>query len=159
MKHISEEDYHAISISDCFICRIVAGDPLVADPQIVYEDEKTIAFLNQFPTQEGYALVCPKRHVERYEEDLTEEEWLHLQRVVQKVSGAIAKATNSMRMYTASLGSPQKNSHLHIHVCPCPKGTPLEKQQGAAMNWGGGEYLDISTERMRKIAKEIREYM
>jgi len=80
---LNQEEYDRIARSDCFVCRIVAGKPLIANVQIVYEDDQVIAFLNQFPTQEGYTIVCPKRHVERFESDLSVEEWLHLQTVVQ----------------------------------------------------------------------------
>ena len=46
----------------CFVCAIVAGDPAFPGHPIVYEDEKTIAFLTTNPTQYGYSLVCPKEH-------------------------------------------------------------------------------------------------
>jgi histidine triad (HIT) family protein len=151
------EEYDRIARSDCFICRIVAGNPLIANPQIVYEDEQVIAFLNQFPTQEGYTIVCPKRHVERFESDLSAEEWLHLQSVVQKVARAISEATGAIRMYIASLGSPERNAHLHIHVCPCPLGTPFDQQQGEAMRMKDGRYLQLRDERMAEIARQIRE--
>ncbi|MBK9748128.1 MAG: HIT family protein [Chloroflexi bacterium] len=86
MRQMTPEEYDEIARSDCFVCRLVAGNPLVADPRIVYEDEHVIAFLNQFPTQEGYTLVCPKRHAERWESDLDDMEWMHLQSVVRAVA-------------------------------------------------------------------------
>src|SRR4051812_17749255 len=125
---ITPEEYDKFSRSDCFVCRLVEGKPLIGTPQIVYEDEQVIVFLNQFPRQEGYALVCPKRHVERFETDLSEDEWLHLQKVVQQVARAVSETTDAIRMYIASLGSPERNPHLHIHVCPCPPNTPFEEQ-------------------------------
>jgi len=154
---VTPEEYDWLCRSDCFVCRIVAGRPLVPNPHVVYEDDRVIAFLNQFPTQEGYTLVCPKRHVERYEAELSPEEWLHLQGVVQRVSRAVAEATGAMRMYIASLGSPERNAHLHIHVCPCPAGTPFTEQQFAAMEIEGGTYLNLPDERMRDIAARIQE--
>lgn len=122
---MTPEEYDRLCRSDCFVCRIVAGRPLVPNPHVVYEDDHVIAFLNQFPTQEGYTLVCPKHHVERYETELSLEEWRRLQGVVQRVSRAVAEATGAIRMYIASLGSPERNAHLHIHVCPCPPGAPF----------------------------------
>src|SRR5215207_10886876 len=100
-------EYDRIARSDCFVCQIVAGNPLIPNVQIVYEDEQVIAFLNQFPTQEGYTIVCPKRHTERFESDLSAEEWQHLQTVVQRVARAIADETDPIRIYIASLGSPE----------------------------------------------------
>lgn len=154
---MTPEEYDRLCRSDCFVCRIVAGRPLVPNPHVVYEDDHVIAFLNQFPTQEGYTLVCPKHHVERYETELSLEEWRRLQGVVQRVSRAVAEATGAIRMYIASLGSPERNAHLHIHVCPCPPGAPFAEQQFAAMEAKDGKYLNLSDERMRDIAARIQE--
>ncbi len=153
---VTREEYDRITRSDCFVCRIVEGKPLVANPHIVYEDEQVIAFLNQFPPQEGYTIVCPKRHVERLESDLSLEEWLHLQAIVQRVALAVSETTNAIRMYIASLGSPERNAHLHIHVCPCPPNTPFEAQQFEAMQIKNGEYLELSEERLEELASQIR---
>lgn len=153
---ISADEYDRIARSGCFVCRIVEGNPLVANPQIVYEDEQVIAFLNQFPPQEGYTIVCPKRHIERFESDMTAEEWLHLQSVVQRVAKAVSDTTSAIRMYVASLGSPERNAHLHVHVCPCPAGTPFEMQQFEAMQLKNGKYLVLSQERLAEVATQIR---
>ncbi len=156
MVRVTPEQYDAVSRSACFVCRIVEGRPLVPNPRIVFEDDRVIAFLNQFPSQEGYTLACPKRHVERFETDLSDEEWRHLQDVVRRVARAVSDATGAIRMYLASLGSPERNPHLHIHVCPCPPGTPFEQQQFAAMMWRDGHYLLLSDERLDELAAAIR---
>jgi histidine triad (HIT) family protein/ATP adenylyltransferase len=153
---LTAEEYDRIARSDCFVCRIVAGRPLIPNVHIVYEDEQVIAFLNQFPPQEGYAIVCPRRHVERLESDLTAEEWVHLQKTVQRVARAVSETTRAMRMYIASLGSPERNAHLHIHVCPCPLGTPFKDQQFEAMQIKDGRYLQLSDERWEELARQIR---
>jgi diadenosine tetraphosphate (Ap4A) HIT family hydrolase len=151
--------YDRLARSGCFVCAIVQGRPLLPDPQVVYEDGEVIAFLNHFPTQEGYTLVCPRRHLERFERDLTADEWAHLQRVVQRVARAVADATGAMRMYVASLGSPERNPHLHVHVCPCPAGTPFELQQFAAMMHESGIHRIAPSDRQRLVARRIREFM
>lgn len=155
---LTEEEYDTIARSDCFVCRIVQGKPLIPDVKVVYEDEAIIAFLNQRTPQEGYTLVCPKTHVERFE-DMAPGDWLKLQAIVQKVAKAVAVSTNAMRMYIASLGSPERNAHLHIHVCPCPPGTPFDKQQFAIMNPSDARYLEIRAERMSELANSIRSNM
>ncbi len=138
------------------MCRIIAGKPLVPNPQIVYEDEQVIAFLNQFPTQAGYTIVCPKRHIERFESEMSPEEWQHLQSVVQRIAQAVSKSTGAIRMYIASLGSPERNAHLHIHVCPCPPDTPFHQQQFEAMQIKNSQFLQLSENRMQEIASQIR---
>jgi len=151
--------YDRLARSGCFVCAIVQGRPLLPDPQVVYEDGEVIAFLNHFPTQEGYTLVSPRRHLQRFERDLTSHEWTHLQRVVQVVARAVADATGAMRMYVASLGSPERNAHLHVHVCPCPAGTPFELQQFAAMMHESGVHRLAPPERQRLVARRIREHL
>lgn len=153
---MNHEEYDRIARSACFVCRIVEGKPLIPNPHIVYEDEQVIAFLNQFPTQEGYTIVCPKRHGERLESDLNAAEWIHLQKIVQRVARAVSETTQAMRMYIASLGSPERNAHLHIHVCPCPPATPFDEQQFAAMQIKDGQFLQLDEDRMIELAFQIR---
>jgi histidine triad (HIT) family protein len=149
--------YDRLARSACFVCAIVQGRPLIPDPQIVYDDDDVIAFLDQLPTQEGYTLVCPRRHVERLERDLSPEQWAHLQAVVQRVARAVAEATGAIRMYVASLGSPERNAHVHVHVCPCPAGTPFELQQFAAMMHESAVQRIRSPSELRHVARRIRE--
>jgi len=153
---MNHEEYDRIARSDCFVCRIVAGNPLIPNPQIVYEDEQIIAFLNQFPTQEGYTIVCPKRHIEQFESEMNEAEWLYLQKAVQRIAHAVSESTQAIRMYIASLGSPERNAHLHIHVCPCPPNTPFHQQQFAAMQIKDGHYLQLGEDRMQELVLQIR---
>jgi diadenosine tetraphosphate (Ap4A) HIT family hydrolase len=153
---VTAAQYDAAARSDCFVCRIVAGQPLFPGVRVVYEDADTIAFLNQFPSQEGYTIVCPKRHVARFEADVPLDEWLHLQTVVQRVARAVSEATGAIRMYFASLGSPERNPHLHVHVCPCPPGTPFDQQQFAAMMSEDGHYLVLTDARQDELAAVIR---
>jgi diadenosine tetraphosphate (Ap4A) HIT family hydrolase len=119
----------------------------------VYDDAQVIGSLNQFPSQEGYTIVCPKRHAERFETDLSDQEWSHLQSVARQIAQAVAEATDAIRMYMASLGSPERNPHVHIHVCPCPRGTPFEQQQFVAMLG----HRELSDERLDELAESIRQ--
>ena len=155
---LSSEEYDKVARSDCFVCRIIEGNPLIPYPQIIFEDDKVIAFLSQRPTQEGYTIVSPKKHLERFE-DMNQEDWLYLQQIVQKLAKAVSSSTNAARMYLASWGSPERNPHIHIHICPCPQNTPFEKQQLKAMDPEEGKVLDISNSRMKEIATDIKNYL
>lgn len=57
----------------------------------------------------------------------------------------------------AALGSPERIPHVHIHVCPCPPGTPFHEQQFAAMQLKNDHYLDLSEEQLAAIARQLRE--
>lgn len=116
----------------CFICALVGGDPAY-DHHRVYEDEHTIAFLNRYPTLRGYCLVAPKRHIESWVHDLSEADFIGLQRVVYRVAKAIAATIPTERMYSLSLGSQQGNAHLHWHIAPLPPGVPYDQQQFHAL--------------------------
>ncbi len=48
-------------MNDCAFCRIADGE---GDARVLYEDERTVAFLDQNPAVEGHALVIPKSHCE-----------------------------------------------------------------------------------------------
>jgi diadenosine tetraphosphate (Ap4A) HIT family hydrolase len=155
---LSDSEYDVLARSGCFVCRILEGRPMMPDPEVVYEDAAHIAFLNQRTPQEAYTLVCPKRHVERFE-DMPVAEWLALQGVVHRVAGAVAATTGALRVYLASLGSPERNPHLHVHVCPCPPGTPFERQQFVTMNPPDGRMLEVTPQRMRELGDQLREHL
>jgi diadenosine tetraphosphate (Ap4A) HIT family hydrolase len=90
---------------------------------------------------------------------MPKDEWLYLMEKVQTIAQAVSKSTHAIRMYIASLGSPERNAHVHIHVCPCPPGTPLEKQQFEAMQFHADSYMKLSDERMQKLAANIKAHI
>lgn len=140
----------------CFICAIVAGDPAYDLEEIVYEDERHLAFLARYPTMPGYVLVCPKVHVEHAVRDLDEDDYLDLMRVVRRVALAVEAAVPSERTYLLTLGSQQGNAHLHWHVAPLPPGTPYEAQQYYALMPENG-VIPWSPGQARELADRIRE--
>jgi ATP adenylyltransferase len=140
----------------CFICRLVAGDPDYRH-HVVYEDDFAIAFLNKYPTLAGYTLVSPKAHREQVTGDFTPEEYHRLQALVRRVGEAARRVTGAERVYIASLGSQQANSHVHWHVAPLPPGVPLEAQQFAAMDATRDGFLDLSDAEMADLARRLGE--
>jgi diadenosine tetraphosphate (Ap4A) HIT family hydrolase len=137
----------------CFICGLVAGDPAYRH-HIVYEDDWAIAFLNKYPTLEGYTLVCPKAHLEQVTGDFTPAEYLRFQSLVWRVGEAARRVVGAERLYILSLGSQQANRHVHWHVAPLPPGIPPEDQQFAALDVRRG-VLDLADEAMADLALRI----
>lgn len=137
----------------CFICAIVAGDD--DRHHVVYEDEHAIAFLNRFPTLEGYVLVAPRDHREQVSGDFTRAEYLELQSVVHAVAEAVRAVLEPERVYVLSLGSQAANAHVHWHVAPLPPGVPFERQQFEALRWDEG-YLDMSDADLAALAARLR---
>lgn len=137
----------------CFICELLKGNPDYAH-HIIAEDEDHVLFLSKYPTQRGYALVCPKRHVEDLALDLSSEAYLALQARVHRLSRAMKRALPVERVYVLSLGSQQGNRHLHFHVVPLPPGVPYEKQQYHALMAEHG-VIDFSAEEMAELAQRL----
>jgi diadenosine tetraphosphate (Ap4A) HIT family hydrolase len=137
----------------CFICAIVAGDD--ERHHVVHEDDHSIAFLNRFPTLEGYVVVAPRDHREQVSGDFTRAEYLELQAVVHAVAEAVRAVFSPERVYVLSLGSQAANAHVHWHVAPLPTGVPFERQQLEALRWDDG-YLDLSDDEFVALAARLR---
>lgn len=139
----------------CFICAMLAGDKAFRH-HIIAEDEETVLFLSKYPTLPGYALVCPKAHVEDLAEGLSPRAFLDLQARVHRLSRALKQVFDAERIYVLSLGSQQGNRHLHFHVVPLPRGVPYEQQQYHALMAENG-VLAIPEGEMADMASRIGE--
>jgi len=147
--------HNGFQTNPCFVCGIVENLPDAAT-QTVYEDDMYIAFLDGYPRQHGYTLVCPKRHLEQVSADFDLAEYLSLQELVYHVCEAVREKVDAERMYVFTFGSNQGNSHVHWHVAPLPKGTPYDEQQGAAVGWQAG-VLKVPEEEMAALAARLRQ--
>lgn len=137
----------------CFVCELVAGNPAFRH-HVIAEDDEAIIFPSKYPTMAGYALVCPKAHVEDLAEDISSAAYLALQARVHKLARALKQVFDAERIYVLSLGSQQGNSHLHFHVAPLPRGVPYGRQQYHALMAEHG-VLAIADDEMAAMAREI----
>ena len=86
---------------------------------IIYEDEKHLAFLDIQPFEKGHTLVIPKKAYETIF-DMPEEEFLELQKVVlklakkinQELGGGLNILQNNYKM------AGQIVPHVHFHLVP-----------------------------------------
>ena len=114
---------------DCIFCKIIDGDI----PSFkVFEDEKTLAFMDISPVNPGHVLVIPKYHVPDLMQIPTD--WLKATvATAQTVAQAVDKALkpdgmNILQSNGAAAG--QSVFHLHVHVIPRTAGDKL------AFDWG-----------------------
>ena len=101
----------------CIFCRIVSRR---APSNIVYEDERYIAFLDAFPFSRGHTLVCPKQHGETIW-DMSEAEIAELFQVASRVSRAVVAATDADGFRFVQNNGEAANqvvAHVHVHVIP-----------------------------------------
>jgi histidine triad (HIT) family protein len=113
-----------MSEPDCLFCKIVAGD---IPATRVYEDERTIAFMDINPGSRGHLLVIPRAHstdlLEIDAEDLTAVT-LTAQTMARRVKDRLsADGVNLIN----SCGSKawQTVFHFHMHVIPRYDGDTL----------------------------------
>jgi len=133
---------------DCIFCNIVSR----REPSnIVYEDERYIAFLDVFPFSKGHTLVCPKEHGETIW-DMKEADIAELFRVASRVSKAVVSAVGADGFRFVQNNGEAANqvvAHVHVHVIP----VKMEDR---------GRFADrrrFSQEEMRAAAQSIRSRM
>lgn len=143
----------------CFICEIVAGKARRRAHEVVYEDERTIAFLSSMPTHYGQTLVCPKRHIATVVGGMELDEYLDLQRIIYMIGRAVERAVEPERIYIATFGSNQVNAHVHFHILPLPKGIPVREQQMASMMVEVVGRLELTNDEWKELQTKIRDAM
>ncbi len=84
----------------------------------IAEDEDHFAFLDISPLTKGHTLVIPKVEVD-YIFDLEDEAFLKLHVFSKRVSEAIKKSVNCVRVGTTVIGL--EVPHAHIHLIPINK--------------------------------------
>ncbi|MFP4401743.1 MAG: HIT family protein [Candidatus Nanoarchaeia archaeon] len=86
---------------------------------IIYEDEEYIAFLDIAPMERGHTLVVPKKEFETIF-DMSEKEFLELQRVVFKIATHIQSTLNcgiNICQNNYKIAG-QDVPHVHFHIIP-----------------------------------------
>jgi histidine triad (HIT) family protein len=131
---------------DCRFCKIVAGDE---PSHVVFEDERTLAFLDNRPLFPGHSLLVPREHVETLG-DLPDELLSPLFESARLLSVAIPKAMRKPGSFVAMNNVvSQSVPHLHVHVVPRK---PKDGLRG--FFWPRTKYE--SEDQMREIAERVR---
>lgn len=92
--------------------------------QKIYEDERTIAFLDIHPVQPGHTLVVPKIQIDHIE-DLTDDYYLALWITVKKVANQL-KALGRERIGISVVGTDVP--HAHVHLIPFDKTSEFKNE-------------------------------
>ena len=93
----------------------------------VFEDDKTLAFMDVMPQAEGHVLVIPKEPAETVL-DLSPDGAAAMMATTQKLAKAVKKALNAPGIMLAMLnGAPAGQSvfHVHFHIIPRAHGVDL----------------------------------
>ncbi|HET9525782.1 MAG TPA: HIT family protein [Pyrinomonadaceae bacterium] len=99
----------------CLFCRIVSGD---LSATIVYEDDKSVAFLDHRPLFHGHTLLVPRDHLETLG-DLPVTQVGPFFKTVQLLSRAVESALDAEGTFVAMNNRvSQSVPHLHVHIVP-----------------------------------------
>lgn len=82
----------------------------------VYEDEKTLAFLDIYPISPGHTLVISKVQIDHFDE-LSDEDYDAVFTTVKKISKRVKEVLGVQRACLRVEGFDVP--HAHVHVIPC----------------------------------------
>jgi histidine triad (HIT) family protein len=136
--------------SNCVFCKIVKGE---IKPHTVYEDEKTLAFLDANPLAKGHTLIIPKIHVSKLEnldEDTAEAFFRTIHKLIAPIQNAVGAQATTIAVNNGK-ESGQEIPHVHAHIVPRFKG-----DKGGSVHSIMTRRSRISQEEMQKIAESIR---
>ncbi len=94
----------------------------------VYEDDRTLAFMDVMPQSEGHTLVIPKTNARNFF-DIDPESLAQLIKATQHVAKAVQKAFKPDGMRIIQFNEPaagQTVFHIHFHIVPCYEGRSLK---------------------------------
>ena len=104
-------------MENCIFCKIIKGE---IPNYTVYEDDKTLAFLDIAPRSSGHTVVIPKNHAERVACLAADS----LTALALAVKATAAKIETALKPDGFNIGwndgaaAGQVVPHLHIHILP-----------------------------------------
>ncbi len=117
----------------------------------VYEDDKTLAFLDIMPRAPGHTLVLPKAPA-RNLLDVSPDDLAHVAKVAQKIAKAamtvFAADGITVQQFNEGAGG-QVVFHLHVHVIPRKQGVGMKPPASEK------EKPEVLAEQAKKLAATI----
>ena len=102
---------------DCIFCDIAAK---VSEAEIIFENEKYIAFLDINPINYGHTLVIPKSHHDNFL-TIPATELEEMTKLTQYLAGSVKRALKSDGFNIISnngMSAGQSVFHFHYHIIP-----------------------------------------
>ena len=105
----------------------------------IYEDDRTLAFLDIHPETKGHTLVVPKKEVDKIY-DLEDEDYQALMATAKKLARHMEDVTGRRTLWKI-IGTDVP--HAHIHLMPQDD------------NWEYGKTLDLTPEEFEDIRSRL----
>lgn len=131
----------------CTFCQIARKEKPAS---CVYEDDRTMAFLDIRPINDGHTLVIPKKHYDNIYE-IPDEEVAYLFKIVKKVATAVKKGMNAegIRIFQNNgRAASQVVFHIHVHILPRCEGQNSHQPRS-----------NVCTERLDDVARRIKQFI
>jgi histidine triad (HIT) family protein len=117
----------------------------------VYEDEKSLAFLDIMPRAPGHVLVIPKAPT-RNILDVAPDDLAHVMKIAQRIAKVSVEVFGAdgvtLQQFSESAGG-QVVFHLHVHVIPRKEGIALKPPASVK------EAPDVLKEQASKLAAAL----
>ena len=110
-------------MQDSIFTRIIKGE---IPSHKVYEDEKTYAFLDIHPVQQGMTLVVPKTQVAQFTE-LDNDDYVALWQAVKKVAQRLHEMYPDKRRIGVQVEGLDVD-HVHVKLFPIDTGAEFRKE-------------------------------
>lgn len=133
---------------DCIFCKIIKGE---IPAEKIYEDEKTLAFLDISPNNPGHTLVVAKEHYENIEV-ISEDLLCDIMKTIKKIGKAIKDGLGYPGYNLILNNDPvagQLVPHLHFHVIP-------RRPDDGFKHWQQSKYQPGEAE---EAAKKLRSFI
>lgn len=98
-------------MKDSIFTKIVSGE---VPCHKVYEDDKTLAFLDVFPKNEGHTLVIPKIKPTEFVWDLEDDIYQAVMDTVKRVAIRQRKILGYKYMHSSVVGTDVPYAHIHV---------------------------------------------
>ena len=105
----------------------------------IYEDDRTIAFLDIHPETKGHTLVIPKNEVDKIY-DLPDEDYEALMDTAKKLSKNMEKVLGARTLWKV-VGTDVPHAHIHL--------MPLDE------NWEYGKTLELTPDEFEEIRAKL----
>lgn len=105
----------------------------------IYEDDKTLAFLDIHPESKGHTLVIPKIEIDKIYE-LPDEDYQALMQTAKKISQNMEKVLGARTLWKV-VGTDVPHAHIHL--------MPLDE------SWEYGRTLELTPDEFEQIRSKL----
>ena len=121
-------------MEDCIFCKIVNNQ---IPSYKIFEDKKTICFLDAFPITDGHLIIIPKDHYEKMP-DIPDETLSELMKNIKKAASLLNEKLGCEEyniVCNTGYNAGQVVPHLHYHIIPRSQGDEAVRYaKGRKMN-------------------------